>query len=230
MPNSREEGEMAREKAAILIDAENQTDVDLEELMELLGDRYQVEEKHAYADWRDCRLANLARTLKRHGFKMHKAPSGYRPGVLKNTADGYMARSAARICSRRRDLEAVVLVTGDAFFCGLVRNLKHQGIRVVVAAESRRASKKLLRAADEYLPLGGWVQTLRDLDDLERNNKYVTFSFATQELGLPGHKLAHLIERDYLNQGLVLRPRRGSRPEIWLNRDSEVVRRLVQAS
>ena len=44
------------------------------------------------------------------------------------------------------------------------------------------------------------------------------------------HRVAHLIERDYLNQGLVLRPRRGSRPEIWLNRDSEVVRRLVQAS
>lgn len=153
-------------KAATFVDAENHADLHVSALMRRLG-RFEMVERHAYADWRNRCLDRLFRSLKREDFEVHHTWSGRRPGAYKNTADGYMARGILRVLSRRPEIEAVVIVSGDAFFTDVARQLRRQGKRVIVAAAPLRTSKYLRSVADEYLLLGELEQAIWELDHLE---------------------------------------------------------------
>lgn len=221
--------ETEKQKVAIFADAENQANLnpwDLERRMP----GYQVVEKHAFADWRNSRLNRLATTLAKHGFELHHVPSGNRPGALKNTADGHLSRGALKVLKRRPDVGTVVIVSGDAFFCLLAHQLRSQGKNVIVAAEPLCVSRELVAAANCYLPIGELTRVVQDLYHLERASEYMTFSFAVDRLGICSEDLSRLIERQYVSQDDIFEPCRGTRREIWLNRRSEVVQRILRAA
>ena len=215
-------------KAAAFLDAENQPDADIACLLTHCP-WLDIVERHAYADWRNPGLTARADALKRAGFRIHQTWSGRRPGAHKNTADGYMARGIGETLCRRPDIPVVMMVSGDAYFVPLAGQLHQQGITVIVAADPLRASRPLLRAADQYLPLGHLAQQIIMLDRLERANRYLTFSFVPQRAPIRATELERMIHKGLVIQEEVYRPGRGTRPEVRLNRQSYVVRTVLSA-
>ncbi|HEY68079.1 MAG TPA: NYN domain-containing protein [Thermoflexia bacterium] len=213
-------------KAAVFVDAENHADLDVSALMRQLR-QFDVVERHAYADWRNQCLDHLSKRLNRRGFRMHHVWSGPRPGARKDTADSHMARGIAEVLSRRPEIEVVVIVSGDAFFAGVARQLREQGKQVVVASAPLRTSKELRSVADEYLLLGRLERSIWALDRLERASKYVTFRFAVRELGIRPFDLAELVRKGLVMQKEVSHPERGTRPEIYLNREAYAVQTVL---
>ena len=218
--------EIRRRKAAVFIDAENHDDLSVSTLMNTL-DRYDVVEQHAYADWRTRRLARLAWQLKRFGFEMHHAFSGRSPGAEKDEADGCMARGITRVLGLRHDVAVVVIVTGDAFFTQVVHQLQRSGKRVTVVANPFRTSRELYAVADEYFPIGRWGRALSDLDQLERDHRYLTFSFVTGHSKIGSSVLGEMIRQNLVIQQNVHRPERGIRPELRLNRKAPIVEMVL---
>ncbi|MBN1814684.1 MAG: NYN domain-containing protein [Anaerolineae bacterium] len=218
-----------RLKASVYIDVNNQPDLDLGDLLQRL-ECYEIVEKQAFADYRNTRLKPQTRELGKRGFKVHHVPGGNSPGAMKNTAGEYVNRGAVKSPNQRHDVSVAVIVSGDASFCPLVRQLHREGKYVIVAAQPRRMSKKLMYEADEYLATGELARTLEELDRLERANRYVTFSFAADQLNICTRDLSWLIEREYLLQDCITKPQRGTRPEIWLNRQSRVVQRVMHTA
>jgi uncharacterized LabA/DUF88 family protein len=217
-----------RPKAAVFLDAENHPDLHISDLIQRTG-RYNIVEQHAYADWRNRHLDRLGEQLEDAGFEMHHTWTGRRCGTQKNKADSQMGRDIMRVISRHPEVEAVIIVSGDAFFVPVVHQLQRQGKRVIVAADPLRASTKLRRVADEYLPIGELERWIRGLDDLERTSRYLTFRFAIQNLRDRPRSLAELIRQGWVVQEEVWRPQRGTRPEIRLNRKSPVVQAVLNA-
>lgn len=213
-------------QAAVFIDAENHPDLDVSALMQQLK-FLNVVEQRAYADWRRRRLDRVAEQLSAAGFEMHYTRSGHHPGDQKDTADGFMERDILRVLSSHSEITVVVIVSGDKFFSRLVYLLRQQGRQVIVAADPHRIGKALYRAADRYLPLGNLAQRIRALDRLERSNRYLTFSFTVQRLGIEKQDLARLLGEGLLIQKVVSRPGRGDRPEISLNRQALIVRAIL---
>jgi uncharacterized LabA/DUF88 family protein len=213
-------------EAAVFIDAENHPDLDVSVLIERL-DRFAIVERHAYADWRNCRLTRLAEQLECEDFDMHHTWSGRRCGAQKDKADGLMGRDMVRLVSRCPEIEAVIIVSGDAFFVHAVRQLQRQDKRVILAADPLRVSKRLHGTADEYLPLGDLACCIQGLHFLERTSSYLTFSFAVQKLRVTPSVLAELIRRGLVVQKKISRPGRGSRLEIYLNRHTYAVEAVL---
>ena len=213
-------------KAAVFIDAENHADLDVFALMQRLR-RFDVVERHAYADWRNPCLSRLLSRLERDGFEIHDAWSGHRLGAHKNTADGHMARGIVRILSRRSEVEVVVIVSGDDFFTSVARRVQESGRRVVVASAPLRTSKHLRDVADEYMLLGKLERSIWELDHLERTSRYLTFSFAVRQLGIEPSDLADLVSKGLVIQQEVPRPGRGVRPEIYLNQQAYAVQTVL---
>ena len=143
--------------------------------------------------------------------------------MFKNTADGHMGRGLCRLLARRPEIKVVVIVSGDAFFAPLATKLRQRGKHVIVAADPRRLSDDLPTAPNWVLPIGKLARNVAEIDRLQRQSKYLTFSFAVERIGLPHTDLARMIGRGYLVQDLVRRPGRGVRREIWLNPHSPVV-------
>ena len=216
-------------KAAVFVDAENHADLHVSALMRRLG-RFDIVERHAYADWRNRCLDRLFRSLEREDFEIHHTWSGRRPGAHKNTADGYMAQGVLHVLSRRPEIEVVVIVSGDAFFADVARQIRRRGKRVIVAAAPLRTSKDLRSVADEYLLLGELERSIWRLDHLERASRYLTFCFVIQKLGIEPSDLADLIRKDLVIQEEVLRAGRGARPEIRLNRQAYAVQAVLSAA
>ena len=216
-------------EAAVFVDAENHADLRVSALMQRMG-RFDIVERHAYADWRNQRLDCLAEQLEHAGFEMHHTWSGHRCGAQKNKADGQMGRDIVRVVLRRPEIEAVIIVSGDTFFTRVARQLRQQGKRVIVAADPLRASKCLRSVVDEYLPLGDLARWVQGLDRLERTNGYLTFRFAAQKLKMGSSGLAELIRKGLVIQESVWRPQRGARREIRLNRQFPAVQTVLNAA
>jgi len=211
------------------VDAENHADLHISALMQRL-ERFDIVERHAYADWRNWRLDRLAEQLEDADFEMHHAWSGHRPGAHKDRADDHIARAISRVHSEHPEIEAFVIVSGDEFFTQIAQALGQQGKRVIVAADPLRVSKTLRSAAGEYVPVGELVHWIQWLDCLERASRYLTFHFAVQKLGIEPSCLAKLIRRGEIIQKEIERPQRGIRREIWLNRQSPVVQAVLNAA
>jgi hypothetical protein len=216
-------------RVAILVDAENHADLHISSLMQRL-ERFDIVERHAYADWRDWRLDRLAEQLEDADFEMHHTWSGHCPGVHKDRADDHIARAISRVLSKRSEIEAIVIISGDKFFAQVAKKFKQQGKQVIVAADPLRVSNTLCSVADEYLPVGKLARWIRWLDRLEQVSRYLTFRFAVQRLGIEPACLAKLIRRGEVIQKEIERPQRGIRREIWLNRQSPVVQAVLNAT
>jgi uncharacterized LabA/DUF88 family protein len=210
-------------QAAVFVDAENHADLHVFALMQRL-DRLNIVERHAYADWRHPRLDRLAERLEHADFEMHHTWSGHRCGCQKNKVDRQMERDILRVVSGNPEIAAVIIVSGDAYFAGVVRQLSQRGKQVIVAADPLRASKELRRMADGYLSIGTLGRWVRKLDQLERTSKFLTFRFVVQKLEVGSSDLSKLVQRGLLVQEDVQRPGRGTRREIRLNREAQVVR------
>lgn len=213
-------------KAMVFVDAENHPDLDVTFLMRRLS-KFDVVERHAYADWRNRCLDRLAERLEREGFDMHHTWSGHRPGAQKDKADGCMRQDIVRLLARRPEVDVVVLVSGDTFFTDIVLWLQERGKRVIVASAPLRTNKELPNLADGYLLLGKLERSIQKLHDLERVSGYVTFGFAVQKLGIAPSDLAELIRRNVVIQREVSRSGRGTRPEICLNRRDYAVQAVL---
>ncbi|MGD8624174.1 MAG: NYN domain-containing protein [Anaerolineae bacterium] len=148
-----------------MIDAENQADLDVRDLMSCL-DRFRLVERHAHADWDNPRLNGVATRLGMAGFRLHEVCSGPWPGAYKDASDIAMAEHMRRLAARP-DIGVFVVVSGDAFFTDEVRALQEQGKWVIVAANPCHVSRRLCRTADDYLPIGRWGKVLRTLSYLE---------------------------------------------------------------
>jgi hypothetical protein len=216
-------------KAAIFVDAENHPDVRVPRLMQLLR-VLDIVERHAFADWRKRSLDPLSQSLACQGFEMHHAWSGRHPGSQKNTADGHMAHGIMQVLARRPEIQTVVVVSGDAFFAQVTRQLQCRGKQVVVAADPFRVSKELCSVADEYLPVGRWAQWVRGLDHLERTNEFLTFGFVVQRSKITPEYLKKMLKKGLLIQKEVFRPYRGIGREISLNRHARIVEAVLGAA
>lgn len=213
-------------KAIVFVDSENHPDLHVSGLMQRLR-HFDIMERHAYADWRNRHLDPLSRSLVREGFEMCHTWSGRRPGTQKNTADSYLARGIMQVLAQRLGIEVVVIVSGDAFFTHITRQLQWQGKRVIVAADPFRVSRELRNVADEYLPLGQLAHWVQGLDHLERTSRYLTFRFVTQKLKIGSSELAEMIGKELVIQKKVWRPQRGTRREICLNRQAYAVETVL---
>ena len=216
-------------RAAIFVDAENQSDLWLADLMRQFA-AFDCVVRRAYADWRDQRLDPLAEQLDEQGFQMVYARSGPEVGAKKNTADGHMARDARRVLAWWAEIAVVLIVSGDGFFVELVQELQRKGKYVVVAADPLRAYQELVAVADEFLPLGKVPLWIRGLDRLERSRDYVTFSYATRLLGMDSRFLTQLINRKLVIQQPIEVPRRGWRPCLTLNREALLVQAALRCT
>jgi hypothetical protein len=153
-------------KAAVLVDAENQADLDVRDLIGCLG-QFRLVERHAHADWDNPRLTGVATRLGMARFRLHEVWSGPWPGAYKDASDMAMADHMRRLAAQRPDIGVFVVVSGDAFFTDEVEALQEQGKWVIVAANPCHVSKRLWRTADDYLPIGRWGKVLRSLSYLE---------------------------------------------------------------
>jgi len=214
--------------AGLFLDAENHPHLKIAALLNQLG-QFGIPERHAYADWRNWRLDNLAEQLEHENFEMHYSRSGRFPGARKNIADGCMARGILRTLADHPEIQVIIIVSGDEFFTGVIKRLQREGKRVIVAADPCRASKKLCQQADQYIPLGEVGYWLHALYRLGQTSKYLTFHFAVQQLGIEPAKLSALIQKQLLIQEPVLRSQRGLRPEIRLNPKAHAVQAVLCA-
>lgn len=217
-----------RQKAAVFIDAENHADLQVYPLLHKL-EQFEIVERQAHADWRNRCLDPLAERLERHGFRLQHAMSGRSPGVLKNTADGHMAKSIRETLAVRPEIDVVVIVSGDEFFVDAIQELRERGKRVIVASAPCRVSRNLCRLADHYIPLGEMSYWLRDLYHLEQTSAYLTFRYTVQRLGIRPSDLSNLIRKRVVIQEEISRPGRGIRPEIRLNPEAHPVQAVLGA-
>lgn len=74
----------------------------------------------------------------------------YQGGFKKGDWDVGIVIDAIRLS---RNVDSIVLVTGDGDFIPLVEYLQNKGIRVEVIAFKRSASSKLIEAVDEFIDL-----------------------------------------------------------------------------
>ncbi len=220
---------LAHLKAAVFVDAENHPDLDVSALIKRLR-QFDIVERHACADWRNRRLDRLAEQLEGADFEMYHTWSGHRPGVYKNKADSHMARNISQVLAGRPEIQVIIIVSGDEFFTHVARKLRQQGKRIIVAADPLRASKTLRNTANEYLAVGKLARWIQWLDHLERANRYLTFRFVVRKLGIESTSLAKLIRRGQVIQKEVKCPQRGTRREIYLNRQSLVVQTVLNAA
>jgi uncharacterized LabA/DUF88 family protein len=219
-----------RLKAAVFVDVENHTDLWVSALLQYLR-RFDVVERHAYAaEWCNVRLCLQRRLLARACFQIHTAWSRHRSGARKNAADACMAWGILSILSKRPDIEVFVIVSGDAFFAYVIRELYRQGKRAIVVADPSRVSKELYGLADEYLPLGKWGRLIRDLHHLEQKHDYLTFGFTVRQSDIEPSELAELIHKRLVIQEEIARFRRGIRPEIRLNPQAHAVQAILAAA
>jgi len=213
-------------KAAVFVDAENQTELDIANLLQSLAP-LEVVEKHAYADWRNCRLTFNAQALDQHGFKLHHVPSGEVLGAQKDKADQYMARAVRALLRQHPEIKVVILVTGDHYFTSLVRELQRWGKQVYIAATPMSMSKELYAAAQNYIPLGRMAAWIRQLNKLEKRSRYLTFKYTVQKSKLSPDALQRLINCGVLQKH---RDSGGSFREILvLNRQAHAVRVVLSA-
>lgn len=218
-----------RPKALLAVDAENHTDLDVAALLKRLAD-VDIVERHAYADLRNPYLRGLLTRLRCAGFLIHHAPSGDRPGEIKNTADGHMACGIRDVLAAHPEIETVVIVSGDNFFAAIARELADAGKNVIVASNPGRIGKDLRAAAHRYIPLGNLAHQIAQLDGLERRNRYLTFGFARRRTGIAAEDLDRLIDHGLVIRERVRHPQRGFQTEIHLNRQSYVVQAALAAS
>ena len=216
-------------QALVAVDAENQSDLDVDDLLQRLSG-YEIVEKHAFADWRNPSTEPVSRQLEPADFEMHHVRSGCRPGTRKNTADGHMARIVSKVLRYRPSIPVVVLVTGDIYFVRLARRLRRQGKVVIAVADPLRMSTDLAEAVDQYIPIGKIARSLKALHWLQCSSEYITFNYAVTKLGLRRAELSSLIKKDYVLQDYTEQPGRGIKREIWLNPQSWVVRSVLAAA
>src|SRR3989338_8572751 len=89
--------------------------------------------------------------LKKQGFEVvSKELQIFPGGVKKGDWDIGIAVDAIKIS---RQLDVVVLVTGDGDFVPLVEYLRYHGLLVEIIAFKRTASNKLIETADDFLDL-----------------------------------------------------------------------------
>jgi hypothetical protein len=209
-------------KAAVFVDVENQACFSPRALLQLLAHLDTVE-RHAFADWRNHRLARIGQQLDGCDFQLHHTPSGETLGMEKDKADEYMDRAARALLERRRDIEVVVLVSGDHYFVDLIHELHDRGVRVIVAASPMSVSKELCSVAYHYLPLGEVASWIKALDDLERFDSILTFRAVLQKSSLSLQALQWLMKAGLVDE----RPHQtvnGSIQGIGLNRHAHPVR------
>ena len=212
-------------KAAIFVDAENQTERVVIALLQSLA-HLNIVECHAFADWRNPRLTLIRQELERYGFQSHAVYSGERPGEQKDQADQAMACAVRALLWRRPEVEVIVLVTGDHYFVSLVKELQRRGKTVYVAASPMSVAQELYALAQQYLPLGQLAGWIRDLDVLEQRSRRLTLHFATQRSSISAENLERLIKCGIL-QKKQCPTRNGFEERIFLNRQARQVQMVL---
>ena len=213
-------------KAAIFVDAENQTDFSAVALLQNLL-HLNIIEGIAFADWRDFRLEPNAQELENLGFQLRHVYSGNRLGEQKDKSDQMLAHAVRSWVQRHPETEVVVLVSGDHYFADLVRELQHEGKRVTIAASPMSVSKELRECADHYIPLGQVASWIKTLNTLERQNRYLTFTFTIRKSDLSPDNLRWLIKCGVVQKKQEIND--GIPGKLFLNHQSHAVQMVLGA-
>lgn len=130
------------------MDADNQSQRDLGDIVDRARVEGQVPIRRAYGDWMDPGLNRWRGECVRHAVQQVQA-TAY--SIRKNATDLAMAIDIMECCLTDQ-VDAVWIVSGDSDFTSLVGKLREYGIQVV-GAGGRNVSVAFRRACDEFIDL-----------------------------------------------------------------------------
>ncbi|NOZ87025.1 MAG: NYN domain-containing protein [Deltaproteobacteria bacterium] len=143
----------------IFVDIENVTDLDEQELEQILREVAQygpVVVRRAYACWSRQELSRFQRPLTRLGFEMIHA---WHPVSGKDSADFLMVVDVMYMAMRIPHLRTFVLVTSDSDFSPLFRRLRAMGFTVIGAGRHMPLADMVQHTCTRYLYIGSEKET-----------------------------------------------------------------------
>jgi hypothetical protein len=139
----------------ILVDAENVSPSALPSLLRWLHPRFNVSKAIGFADFDQPALSGAQAALQQLGITTHHVPShqssrSYRKNLVDSTL---MVETLMIHAHDPHKVGTYVLVSGDVHFEPMVRALRADGKRVIVAASQYSYSYSLRRAASQFFAL-----------------------------------------------------------------------------
>lgn len=253
-------------KVAVFIDVANADGVDFRQLLARASELGHVAEVRAYGDFRQRHLDQLAIELYVLGVEMVHCPSWPNGGRnedgttrRKRTDDRLLEKEVRDLVSRRPSICSYILVTSDADIIPTCHTLRQHGkgaLLMCPAADSslghvlRQSSLGIEPAPMLEAPEGpgepskganagsaGLGRLVQELECLETNSDYLTFSYVSANIGNNGNGLPPEVMANLnllIEQGAVERyphphPRTGQTlPAIRLNRAHPLVVSALQ--
>ena len=139
--------------AVVFIDAENNPDLEPSRLLSRLDAKFDVSEVLAFADFTKDWMRGIARRLHKAGITMIHVESRNGRGFRANAVDKVMSKTIRQRAGNGRSPSVFVIVSGDQGFTGPVYALRGLRKRVVIAANPHRTSRRLMQAANDFVPL-----------------------------------------------------------------------------
>ncbi|MGQ9631450.1 MAG: NYN domain-containing protein [bacterium] len=159
---------------AVFIDFENlalgfkdkdQTDFDIQKVLERLVEKGKVIVKKAYADW--SRFPKYKQQFHEAAIELIEIPRRYMTG--KNSADIRLCVDAMDLSYSKEHIDTFVIVSGDSDFSPLVSKLKENGKYVIGMGMKDSTSELLIDNCDEFIYYEDLVQTLGTPPKIGRN-------------------------------------------------------------
>jgi|GEM_PF-4014892 len=171
------------EKVSTFIDLDNVVDVDLEVLLKAARSRGRIVLANAYANFKryeDC----LIQKLFAEGIKLIHVPHLNNGG--KSCVDEVMATDIADLPHIRREVDTVIIATGDGHFLPAVHALHRHGKKVVLASSPDSTNALLREAVDEFVPIPRISVEKRELveriKELDHRSLYLTKTYIIENL------------------------------------------------
>ena len=121
--------------------------LDMQRVLERLGEKGKVVAKRAYADW--ARFGEYATGLHGLGIELTEIPERGMTG--KNSADIRLVVDAMELSYAKEHIDTFVIVSGDSDFTPLVLRLKENGKTVVGVGMKDSTSDLLAANCDEFI-------------------------------------------------------------------------------
>ena len=138
---------------------------EIDEIMETINIHSMRAVTRAYANWSDGRLASYRLEMMENGVEPVQVFSF--STAVKNAADIELVVDAMSLASEAPWIEVFVIVSGDGGFVPLIRKLHQLGKFVIVIANTRETTNKLLKAvADHFHFVGTQVDPSEGGSDL----------------------------------------------------------------
>lgn len=137
-----------RRRIGLFVDADNQSQRGLGDVVDRAQREGQVPIRRAYGDWMDPGLNRWRDECVRHAVQQVQATAF---SIRKNATDLAMAIDIMECCLTDQ-VDSIWIISGDSDFTSLVGKLREYGIHVV-GAGGRNVSNAFRRACDEFIDL-----------------------------------------------------------------------------